>query len=267
MVTNKEAGTADEAVLRHNAGYEFKLKDFEGPLDLLLFLIKKNEVSLYDIPIADITEQYLNYLQFAEELNLDQLSDFHVMAATLLLIKSQMLLPIEMAEDDDWEDPRSDLVEKLIEYQKFKKLSELMEEKEREAEWMLERKSIQRNLPFEDEAVLKKADVWALLQTFSRLMRNVSAERIIDLYEEVSINEKITLVNELLDLNGQCKFSELVVRAGSALDVVCAFLAILEAVKLKMISIYQDALFSDIVIKRREGYVEPEDDGDRIQDE
>jgi segregation and condensation protein A len=229
--------------------YQIKLKEFEGPLDLLLFLIKKNEVSLYDIPIAQITEQYLNYLQFAAELDLDALSDFHVMAATLLLIKSNMLLPVELSADNDYEDPRQELVEKLIEYQKYKKLSELMEEKEREAEWMLERKNLQRNLPFTDEPLLQKVDVWDLLQTFSRLMSNLSAERIIDLYEEVSINEKIALIGEFLEKKGECTFTELIVRSGSAMDLVCAFLAILEAVKLKMILIYQHMLFGDIIIK------------------
>jgi segregation and condensation protein A len=238
---------------RAGSSYAVKLKDFEGPLDLLLFLIRKNEVSLYDIPIADITDQYLNYLQFADDgesaADLDSLSDFHLMAATLLLIKTQMLLPIEMNDEGDWEDPRSELVEQLIEYQKYRKLSELMEEKEREAEWMLERKNIQKNLPFYDEPVLQKADVWALLQVFSKLMRNMSAERIIDMYEEVSINEKIALIGELAEARGTFNFTDLIVRQGSLLDIVCAFLAVLESVKLKMILIFQDMIFGDILIK------------------
>jgi segregation and condensation protein A len=232
-----------------NDVYNFKLKEFEGPLDLLLYLIKQNQVNLYDIPIAQITEQYLTYVNFAVDIDLDALTDFHVMAATLLLIKSRMLLPIEIDEDDEIDDPRQELVETLIEYQKYKKLSELMEEKEREAEWVVERKKLQRNLPFEDDAQWEQADVWDLLKTFSSLMSHITGERIMDLREEVSINEKITLMMELIETKGECSFTELLVRKGSLMDIVCAFLAILEAVKYRKITIFQNRLFGDIMIR------------------
>ena len=108
----------------------FKVNDFEGPLDLLLFLIKKNEINIYDIPISDITEQYLEYLDYAVSLNLDSLTEFYELAAHLIYIKSKMLLPVEVdLDNEDIEDPRMELVNKLIEYQKFKKLSVLMEKK------------------------------------------------------------------------------------------------------------------------------------------
>ncbi|MDR2803267.1 MAG: segregation/condensation protein A [Treponema sp.] len=231
-------------------GYQFKLDDFEGPLDLLLFLIKQNRVNLYDIPISQITEQYMQYLRFSGELELDELSDFHVMAATLLYIKSRMLLPVEFDSGDEIEDPRQELVDQLIEYQRFKKLSELMEEKEREAEWVVERKKLQRTLPFDDDDMLwKKADVWELLNTFSGLISHLSGERIMDLREEVSINEKIALMTELIEQRGECGFTDLIVRKGSIMDIVCAFLAILEAVKYRLITIYQHKLFGDIQIR------------------
>ena len=108
---------------------QFKLNDFEGPLDLLLFLIKKNEINIYDIPIADITEQFLAYIQYAAGRQLEDLTEFYVLASTLLYIKSQMLLPVEVDFDDELEDPRRELVERLIEYQKYKKLTEIMAEK------------------------------------------------------------------------------------------------------------------------------------------
>jgi segregation and condensation protein A len=98
-----------------NPSWNFKINQFEGPLDLLLFLIKKNEINIYDIPIAQITDQYLEYLAAVEELDLDEVSEFHSMAATLLLIKSRMLLPVEIALGDEDDDPRQELVEKLIE--------------------------------------------------------------------------------------------------------------------------------------------------------
>jgi segregation and condensation protein A len=234
------------------AARSFRVNEFEGPLDLLLFLIKKNEVNIYDIPIAQITEQYLEFLSFATELDLEDLTEFHSLAVTLLYIKSRMLLPVEMSLDDDIEDPRQELVEKLIEYQKFKKLSELMEEKERETEWVIGRKKLQRPLPFNDEDLWEEIDVWDLLKTFSGLMANQSAERIYDLYEEVTINEKLTLLEEFLERKGECSFTDLVVRSGSLLDIICAFLAVLEAVKDRLISIFQNRMFGDILIRSRQ---------------
>jgi len=227
----------------------FKLNDFEGPLDLLLYLIRKNEVNIYDIPIAGITEQYLDYLRSAEAVNLEELTEFHAMAATLLLIKSRTLLPVEMADDGEMTDPRQYLVERLIEYQKFKKLTDLMEEKEKDAEWVIERRKLQHNLPFTDEDIWEKIDIWSLMNTFAALMRNVTGEQIFDLYEEVSVNEKITLLSELLEDKGECRFTDLLAHSCSVMDIVCAFLAILEAVKIRMIIILQHRMFGDILIR------------------
>ncbi|MDR2841837.1 MAG: segregation/condensation protein A [Spirochaetaceae bacterium] len=228
----------------------FRLKDFEGPIGLLFELIKKNNINLYDIPIAEITEQYLDCLKMTEEVDLDDLTDFYAMAANLIYIKSRMLLPVEYTDDEDIDDPRSELVGLLIEYQKFKKLSALMEEKEREAEWIIERKKLERTLPFEDDGQLwEQIDVWDLLKTFSNLTKNLTLERIMDMHEEVSINEKITLIKELLETKGQFTFTELFVRHNSLLDVVCAFLAILEAVKLRIITIFQNRMWGDIQIR------------------
>jgi len=227
--------------------HSFKLNEFEGPLDLLLYMIRKNEINIYDIPIAEITEQYIDYLHDAQAMDLDDLTSFHSMAANLLYIKSRTLLPVEM-EDDFGEDPRAELVERLIEYQKYKKLSALMEEKEKENEWVIERRRLQHNLPFADDDMWEKVDIWDLLKTFSTLTVNLSAERIIDLYEEVSVNEKTTLLYELLENKGECRFTELITHCG-ALDIVCSFLAVLEAAKMRLIVLYQNRLFGDILIK------------------
>jgi segregation and condensation protein A len=233
-----------------SAGRLYRLKDFEGPLDLLLFLVRKNEVSIYDIPISSITEQYLGYLDADSGCDLDDLTEFYTMAATLIYIKSRMLLPAGADEGDEFDDPRRELIEKLIEYQKYKRLSELMERKEMEVEWSVERRRIQRPLPFADEGDLwAEIDVWDLLRSFSSLVTNLSSERIIDLYEEVSINEKTTLIRELLEGRGAFSFTDLVTRPRSTMDVVCAFLALLEAVKYRLISIFQHRLFGDIEIR------------------
>jgi segregation and condensation protein A len=227
--------------------HNFILKEFEGPLDLLLYMIRKNEINIYDIPIAQITEQYIEYISGAEFMDLEDSTAFHAMASTLLYIKSRTLLPVEI-EDDEAEDPRTELVDRLIEYQKYKKLSELIEDRERENEWVIERRRLQHNLPFTDDNMWEKVDIWDLLKTFSTLTLNLPGERILDLYEEITVNEKTTLLNELLENKGECRFTELIIRSG-ALDVVCAFLAVLEAAKMRMIVLLQNRLFGDILIR------------------
>lgn len=229
---------------------DFKTENFEGPLDLLLFLIKKNEISIYDIPIAEITEQYLEYLDYAISPELENLTDFYSMAANLLYIKSAMLLPVEVdLSDEDFDDPRQSLVDQLIEYQKYKKLSLLMEERQDETEWFFERKKFQNPLPFADEEPWQQLDTWQLFTTFSRLISGFRNEHILDIYEEISINEKIALLDELITEKKECAFTELITRNGNLLDVICAFMAVLEAVKFKMITVWQHTMFGDIKLK------------------
>jgi segregation and condensation protein A len=223
----------------------FKVSEFEGPLDLLLYMIRKNEINIYDIPIAEITEQYIEYLRNAENIDMEDVTAFHSMAATLLYIKSRTLLPFEFEEIED-EDPRSQLVERLIEYQKYKKLSELMEDSE--TEWMIERRRFQQSLPFGNDEIWEKADIWDLVKTFSSLISNLTIERVINLYEEITVNEKTTLLLEFLENRGECRFTDLIVRSG-ALEVVCAFLAVLEAAKMRMIVLFQNRLFGGILIR------------------
>jgi segregation and condensation protein A len=227
----------------------FLVGEFEGPLDLLLFLIKKQEINIYDIPIAKITEQYLQYLEYASQIELDNLTDFYLMAATLLFIKSKMLLPVEVNLDDEIEDPRRELVEKLIEYQKYKKLSELIAVQEDSPEWLVERKSRQNILPFPDEDIWQQIDVWDLLKTFSSLVSSLSTEQIIDLYEEVTINEKITLIREMIEEKDEFLFADILIKSHSLLAIVCSFLAVLEMVKSKEIIVFQNKMFGDIRVK------------------
>lgn len=257
-VNNNSVNTVSVAEKNQKVKRTYVAGNFEGPLDLLLFLIKESEINIYDIPVAQITEQYLEYLDYAVQTDLGDLSEFYKWAAKLLEIKSRMLLPIEITyDDDDIEDPRQELVEKLIEYQKFKKLSELMEEKENLADWNFERSKIQRVLPFEEkESEWEQIDTWELLQQMQKLFRNMvsqySNEKILNMYEEISVNEKITLMNELFEQKAECMFSDLITRANNEMDIVCAFMAILEAVKFKMITIYQHRLFGDIKLCKRE---------------
>ena len=241
--------TVEETSQTHHV----RLQDFEGPMDLLLFLIRRSEINIYDIPISQITEQYLQFLDYAAKVELEHITEFYVMAATLLYIKSRMLLPVEMDLDDEIEDPRRELVERLIEYQKYKIITDMMTDKEQESEWLLERRKKQEALPFEDSDELwETIDVWELLRTFSTIISNVSSDRLLDLYEEVSVNEKLSLLEELLETRSDCLFTDLIVKPGSIMEVVCAFLAILESVKSRRINIEQNRMFGDIRIRRRE---------------
>jgi segregation and condensation protein A len=228
-----------------------RVPSFEGPLDLLLFLIRKNEINIYDIPIGAITEQYLAYMAYAVRVDLENITDFYVMAATLIYIKSRMLLPMEESDDEEFDDPRKELVERLIEYQRYRKLTELMEERQEEAELDLLRPAKQRSLPFpEGDDTWQDLDPWALFEHFAAIMSNLGAERLIELYEEVSINEKVALIEEYLEDREEFDFAELIKRGDSVLELVCAFLALLELTKTRRISIQQNRLFGDIRIRR-----------------
>lgn len=262
---NSTSGTTATAVAENGIPDEssrgrrkYTAGEFEGPLDLLWTLIRESKVNIYDIPIAQITDQYLDYLDYAVQTDLGDLSEFYNWAAKLLYIKSRMLLPVEVTydDDDDDDDPRKELVDKLIEYQKFKRLSELMEEQEDTSEWNFERAKIQRVLPFDkEEAMWEQVDTWDLLQQMQKIFRDMvsqySNEKILNMYEEISVNEKITLMNERLERTGECMFTELITRPGNEMDVVCAFMALLEAVKFRMILVLQNRLFGDIKICRR----------------
>lgn len=217
----------------------------------MLYLIKKNNVNIYDIPIAEITRQYIEWLEQAQRVQLDGLTEFFLMASQLLYLKSKLLLPVEVDLENEIEDPRKDLVEKLIEYQRIKKLSDLMQEKEAQTQWKIERKKKQRLLPFDnDEAMWERIDVWDLVVSFQTMIKAISSERILDLYESVSINEKIALLDELTEQRDCVSFSDLIVHEGSVMEIICSFLAILDSVKVKKVLIFQNRFFGEIQIRK-----------------
>jgi len=159
-----------------------------------------------------------------------------------------MLLPVSGdGDEEDYDDPRQELVDKLIEYQRYRKLSDMMSDREEELEYELERRSAQPVLPFDDsEALWEQLDVWDLLKTFSQLVSNISSDRLISLYEEVTVNEKLTLIEELLDRSGEFMFTDLVRNQESIMEFVCAFIAILESARQRTIRIMQNRMFGDI---------------------
>lgn len=227
-----------------------KLEIFEGPLDLLLHLIKRNEVSVTDIPIAAITEQYLATLELMQTLNLDVAGEFLVMAATLIHIKSRMLLPVEEddEEGEEGEDPREELVRRLLEYQRFKEAAEGLQNRE-----VLGRDVFAR-IPDSPEQsptlVIEQPSLFDLISALRQVLERFPEERVHEVVlERVSVREKMNLLLDALHQQGRAIFQELFESATSRLEVVITFLAMLELVKIRAIRISQGERMGPILIE------------------
>jgi len=231
-------------------GATFHTPTFDGPLDLLLFLIQKSEVNIYDIPISLITEQFLGYLKEKKVTELGDLTQFYKMAADLLYIKSRMLLPVELEFDEEYQDPRQELVDRLLEYQKFRKYTELLTGTNTSAELFITRKSSQFRLPFGDEELFGEVSLQDLLKTFSRLMTTITPNKVFNVYESVTVNEKIALMQELFETQDYITLEQLIVHADQLLHIICSFMAILDACKLRMITLVQSEPFGPILIRK-----------------
>ena len=232
----------------------YKTEVFQGPLDLLLFLIQKSKINIYDIPISEITQQFLQYLHQTENMELQDLTSFYKMAAELLWIKSRMLLPVEIEFDEEYQDPRQELVERLLEFQKFKKYSQILAQEENNTNFKIERKKMQFLLPFSDDQLFENVEIKNLLETFVTLMSDLKSvsDKVFNVFEEVTIKEKITLINELLEKKDCINFYEVVKDRYSSEHLICAFIAILDCTKSNQILIRQDEIFKDIFIYKRE---------------
>ena len=243
--------------------FEFKTEKFEGPLDLLLALIQKAEVNIYDIPVSMITDQFLEYLHHAKEIGLGDLSEFYKMAAELIWIKSQMMLPIDVEFGEEYTDPRDDLVERLLEYSKYKKYSELLVGSAESDEIPIIRKPSEFQLPFSDEKLWEDVTTKDLMNTFMEMMKSYDfvEEKVFNVYENVTEKEKIALMSELFEDHEQILFSDLFVKRTPE-HIICAFLAVLEAVKDKMILVEQSVPFGDMTLTRR-----PEDWNPNLADD
>lgn len=263
----------DEIPDKHSDGTEFLLESFEGPLDVLLYLIQKSEVNIYDIPISQITDQYLAYLKNAQELDLGNLTQFYKMAADLLYIKSRMLLPVDLEFDEEYEDPRQELVERLLEYQKFRKYTELLTSTGGGSEMFIMRKDSQFRLPFGDEELFNEVTLQDLLTTFSKLMTSITPNKVFNVYESVTVNEKIALMLELFETRPYITLEEVIVHLDVRLHIICAFMAILDACKFRLIALEQSQSYGQILIRKRfdgqeehleEAYDDDEMDSDEL---
>lgn len=249
-------------------GISYKLENFEGPLDLLLHLIEKNKVNIYDIPIVLITEQYLAFVSSMEEQDLDVVSDFLVMAATLIDIKSRMLLPVDEEDNEEEEDPRAELVRRLLEYKMYKYMARELEELEEGAEKLLYKgptipgEVARYEQPVELDALLSGLTLARLQQIFESVIKR--KEDKIDPVrsnfgtirkEPVSLEKKIGTILAYTREHKICSFRQMLERQADKTDVVVTFLAVLELMKLGRIKLTQENIFDDM-------YIEVVDTGD-----
>lgn len=228
--------------------YKIKLETFEGPIALLMHLIDKSQIDIYDIPIAEVTEQYLAYIRAMEEFNIDIASEFLVMAATLLQIKSRMLLPKPPVADELAEeiDPRQELVERLLEYRRFKQAAGMLEELLREREKFVSRPA----QDFGTKMILPEGlRIDDLIEAFAAVWESAVDEFAFIAREEISVQDKMQDIIYLLRKNdGRMEFSHTFIRSGSRTEMVTAFLALLELIRLKRIEIRQERSFGPIYL-------------------
>lgn len=234
--------------------YKVRLEIFEGPLDLLLYLIKKDEVDIYNIPIELITRQYMEYMQLMRMLDLNIAGEFLVMAATLMMIKSRMLLPVEdrpelEAEEDD---PRWELVRQLVEYKKFKDAATSLQTMELRQENIFGRGA--EDLPLEPEpgTALGDITIFDLIAAFNEALKRVPvAAEIGEIYaERHTVADKIELIIQSLRTVERLAFAALFSRAATRHEIVCTFLAVLELIRLRQVAARQDQVFGEIVLER-----------------
>ena len=235
--------------------YKVQLEVFEGPLDLLLYLIKKDELDIYDIPIERITNQYMQYMDLMRMLDLNIAGEFIVMAATLMMIKSRMLLPPEeravMEEEED--DPRWDLVRQLVEYKKFKDVAVFLQGLEERQEDVFVRGGEGAKLGPDGGVSLHDVSIFDLISAFNEALKKVKTEELKEIFaERYTVAEKIDMLVNLIKTKDKIDFKELFTGMASRHEIVCTFLAVLEMMRLKQLVARQEQSFGEIFLIRAE---------------
>lgn len=232
--------------------YKVRLELFEGPLDLLLYLVKKDHLNIYDIPIAQVTEQYLQYLNLMQLLDLNIAGEFLVLASTLMQIKSKMLLPAEESqhEEEEQPDPRQELVERLLEYEKFKELaSSLRQREDNQREVFRRPKTQDKESNFKNQEVYFEASIFDLINAFREALKDIPKELFYEVIkDEFTIDEKVHEILHLLLISPSVSISALFAKAKNKMEIIVIFLAILELIRLKEIVARQKELFGEIEI-------------------
>ncbi|MBI5027216.1 MAG: segregation/condensation protein A [Nitrospirae bacterium] len=230
--------------------YQIKLPVFEGPLDLLLHLIKEAKIDIYDIPIAIITKQYIEYLELMKELNLEIAGEFLVIAATLIHIKSKMLLPPdESPSEEQAEDPRAELVARLLEYQTFKEASKTLREREDLWKNIFYRPPLdEKEIIIEPSPMLFELNLFDLLAAFKQLLEKAPEEAMEITRQTLTVKDKINLILERLEKEESIRFESLFADSYTMATLIVTFLAFLELIRLGLVKAYQEKIFGPIWI-------------------
>jgi segregation and condensation protein A len=242
--------------------YKLRLDVFEGPLDLLLYLIKKNDIDICDIPISAITDQYLEYIDLMKMMDLDVIGDFLVMAATLMQIKSKMLLPPDPGQAEEEEmDPRDELVKRLQEYKVFKEIAEKLKEKESFRQDLFGRSMdevLAKEIKDDAKEVYFEASLFDLINAFTKAIRKFKEETVYQVNrEEFTVEQKIHEILHLLLEKENILLTELFAKARSKIEVIVTFMSILELIRLREIVVLQKRVFGDIEVMRNRNNVIP----------
>lgn len=241
--------------------YKIKLELFEGPLDLLLYLVKKDHLNIYDIPISKVTEQYLQYINLMQLLDLNIAGEFLVMAATLMQIKSRMLLPAEegVGVEEEKDDPREELVRRLLEYEKFKEIAENLRQKETDQREVFKRpKSEIDKGETKGRDAYFEASIFDLISAFSKAIKDIPKDVFYEVVKDQFTVEQATHeILHLLLVKSEVKLSELFARAKNKMEIIVTFLAVLELIRTKEIIARQNELFEDIEILRNKENIIP----------
>jgi segregation and condensation protein A len=230
---------------------------YEGPLDLLLDLIRKQDIDIYDIPIARITAQYLAYVEKIRELDVNVAADFIYMAAVLIHIKSKMLLPRDpSAKAEELEDPRTELVNRLLEHEKFKSAAQMLLQKQQIEEAVLSNPALKEFMDAEGTEPEMAADVIDLVKTFQQILERVRTRPVLNVNEEtVTVGQMIDYLRKRLEIESRpIRLKQLLMRVESRQALVCMFLALLEMVRLQAIQVRQDELFGEIAVRKHTAF-------------
>ncbi len=233
--------------------YQVRIENFEGPLDLLLHLIKKSEINIYDIPIHLIAQQYLTYIEAMEDLNLTVAGEFLVMAATLLQIKSKMLLPADetAADEEDGPDPREELVRRLLEYKQFKDAARQLDEHERLWREIYSREQSPAVELESDETLLDNVSLFDIVNALQGILDRNPGKKLMEILpDNLTVRERMNAILEMLEGQESVNFVELFERSCHRLVIIVTFLALLELMRLRTARVFQAEHFGPILVSR-----------------
>ncbi|HOJ17408.1 MAG: segregation/condensation protein A [Ignavibacteriales bacterium] len=235
--------------------FKIRLDQFEGPLDLLLFFIKRDELNIYDIPISRITKEYMEYVNYIKMLDLETAGDFIFMASTLMYIKVKMLLPKEVDEKGELIDPRADLVKALLEYKRYKEMAEelsFFESSERKISYRGNYEEDPKEAPEEFDILLKNVSVYDLAKAFKRVIESRKSEPVHQVVKiPVTIDEQITFIAEKINLYGEIHFLSLIDEIREKIRVIVTFIALLEMIKMQKIGVRTSENLNDFVLYKK----------------